>query len=487
MVLDFAVLKDATDQNVTSTFGKSLSVPHDGPPSPNRSSLMANQSKVALEIFSNGYNCAQAVLVACGGPLGLDRNTALRVAGPFGAGIGRMGGTCGAVSGAFMAIGLKYAKVDSTDNAAKDKGYALAREFVARFEQRHGSTLCRKLLGIDLSTPEGMAQAKKSGVFETRCPEFVRSAVEIVEELLSEADKNHGIQQTVRSKYAAVAESSLSNDHAGVRAVAEAFGYSPEELAAIPKDANMGLSCGNPTAMASLKPGEFVVDLGCGGGLDVFLAAQKVGPKGKAIGIDMTPAMIERAQKNAADGKYRNVEFHLATIDKLPLPDASVDVVISNCVINLAPDKPAVFREIARVLKPGGRLAVSDIALKKNLPAALAQDISAYVGCIAGALLISQYERQLHDAGFAHVQVLDSGSDLNAYAKMENQASCCSPVGDAAPATSSCCGGSKSKESAKKKKGAKSGSDLHDRLTDLLDQYNVNDYAASVKVFAIKP
>ena len=140
--------------------------------------------------------------------------------------------------------------------------------------------------------------------------------------------------------------------------MAEAFGYTPEQLASIPAEANMGLSCGNPTAFASLKPGETVVDLGCGGGLDVFLAAKRVGPNGKAIGIDMTPEMLDLARRNAAkaDGgkPIGNVEFHQATIDKLPLPDASVDCVISNCVINLAPDKQAVFREIVRVLKPGG-------------------------------------------------------------------------------------------------------------------------------------
>src|SRR5512133_364200 len=168
------------------------------------------------------------------------------------------------------------------------------------------------------------------------------------------------IEKVVESKYAAVARSGLSSEQAGIRAVAEAFGYSPEELASIPAEANMGLSCGNPTATAGLRPGEVVVDLGSGGGLDVFLAARQVGPTGRAIGIDMTPEMIELARKNAAqargpDGQpLGNVEFHHATIGRMPLPDASADCVISNCVLNLVPDKPAAFREIARVLKPGG-------------------------------------------------------------------------------------------------------------------------------------
>src|SRR5690349_17605042 len=238
------------------------------------------------------------------------------------------------------------------------------------------------------------------------------------------------VERAVKSKYGAVALSGLSSDHAGVCAVAEAFGYTPEELASIPAEANMGLSCGNPTARANLRPGEVVVDLGCGGGLDVFLAAAKVGPAGRAIGIDMTPEMLERARRNAAaanNGRgFANVEFHQATIDQLPLPDASVDCVISNCVINLAPDKPAVFREIARVLKAGGRLAVSDIALKQSLPPEIGQDMMAYVGCISGAILIEDYKQQLFDAGFANVQVIDSESDLNAYAKIENQSGCCS-------------------------------------------------------------
>src|SRR5579884_2875446 len=236
---------------------------------------------------------------------------------------------------------------------------------------------------------------------------------------------SENIVEQVRSKYASVAASSLSSEHVGVRAVAEAFGYSPEELASIPAEANMGLSCGNPTAFARLRPGEVVVDLGCGGGLDVLLAAQKVGPKGQAIGIDMTPEMIDRARRNAGAQRLSNVEFHLATIDRLPLADDSVDCIISNCVINLAPDKGAVFREIFRVLKPGGRLAVSDIALKKQLPDEVGQSLLAYVGCIAGAISLDAYRDGLLAAGFPAVRIVDSGADLNAYAMVPGQSGCC--------------------------------------------------------------
>lgn len=278
------------------------------------------------------------------------------------------------------------------------------------------------------------------------------------------------IEQTIRSKYGAVAESGLSTRHDGVRAVAEAFGYSADELQSIPPEANMGLSCGNPLAHAGLRAGETVVDLGCGGGLDVFLAAAKVGPAGKAIGIDMTDSMIALARSNAAKAGVANVEFHLATIDRLPLADASVDCVISNCVINLAPDKQNVFREMARVLKPGGRLAVSDIALKKPLPPEIANDLMAYVGCIAGAISFEQYRDGLAQAGFSGVHIVDSGADLNVYSQVENQAGCCSPaMAEGLPVVSNCSTG------------------VHGDLRSLLSRYNVNEFAASVKVYAVRP
>jgi SAM-dependent methyltransferase len=294
------------------------------------------------------------------------------------------------------------------------------------------------------------------------------------------------IVDAVRSKYASVAQSDLSSRNKGVRAVAEAFGYSEKDLASIPAEANMGLSCGNPTAFASLTPGEVVVDLGCGGGLDVFLAAAKVGAAGRAIGIDMTQEMIDRARANAAKGidgePVSNVEFHLATIDKLPLPDASVNCIISNCVINLAPDKRAVFREMARVLKPGGRLAVSDLILKKPLPPEIAEDVMAYVGCIAGAISAEDYQDGLLEAGFAEVQVVDTGADLNAYTQVENQAGCCSAPALLSIETATpggCCGAPQ--------QAAESSSQVHNGLRQLLSRYDVNEYAASARVYAVKP
>lgn len=306
------------------------------------------------------------------------------------------------------------------------------------------------------------------------------------------------LETLVRDQYAQAARSGLSSQHAGVRAVAEAFGYSAAELSSIPAEANLGLSCGNPTAFASLKPGEVVVDLGSGGGLDVFLAAQRVGPTGRAIGIDMTEAMIELARKNAQTADRGqpppNVEFHLAPIDRLPLPAASVDCVISNCVINLAVDKPAVFREIARVLKPGGRLAISDVALKRPLPPELASSLMAFVGCVGGAIPIPEYEEGLRAAGFQEVEVIDTHADLNAYTQIGNQAGCCSPamtgvdvvtlgeatqLGQVTPGgnpSSGCCGfGMADGEGLTQVPG-----------WQVLKAYDINQYASSVKVFALR-
>jgi arsenite methyltransferase len=193
--------------------------------------------------------------------------------------------------------------------------------------------------------------------------------------------------------------------------IARIIGYSEEELAALPEGANLGLSCGNPTALAALSPGEIVLDLGCGAGFDVFIAARKVGPKGRVIGVDMTPEMLDRARANARKVDAANVEFRLGEIENLPVADNSVDVVISNCVINLSPEKARVFGEIARVLKPGGRVAVSDVALLRPLPADVLKDVRAYVGCISGAVPIEEYVGHVRSAGLVDVTVAARGGE----------------------------------------------------------------------------
>jgi SAM-dependent methyltransferase len=189
--------------------------------------------------------------------------------------------------------------------------------------------------------------------------------------------------------------------------LARQVGYSAADLAALPDGANLGLSCGNPTALASLQPGEVVLDLGAGGGFDVFIAGRKVGARGRAIGVDMTAEMLAKARRNTAAYRRQtgldNVEFRLGEIEHLPVANASVDVVISNCVINLSPDKPQVWREIARVLKPGGRVAVSDMALLKPLPQAVGEMVEALIGCVAGAVLVSETRRMARAAGLANI------------------------------------------------------------------------------------
>jgi SAM-dependent methyltransferase len=194
------------------------------------------------------------------------------------------------------------------------------------------------------------------------------------------------------------------------RSFAMGIGYSEGELGVIPEEANLSLSCGNPTALASLREGEVVLDLGSGAGFDCFLAADKVGRNGKVIGVDMTPEMIEKAQENAQKKGVDNVEFRSGEIEKLPVEDSSVDVVISNCVINLSTDKQKVIQEAYRVLRPEGRLAISDIALLKDLPERVQQSIEAYVGCVGGAVLVDEYKRLVENAGFKDVKVTTKGS-----------------------------------------------------------------------------
>jgi arsenite methyltransferase len=282
------------------------------------------------------------------------------------------------------------------------------------------------------------------------------------------------IKAAVRDNYGQLARASNALDAGKLAAVAKAFGYSAEELASLPETANLGVSCGNPVAMASLAPGETVVDLGSGGGLDVFLAAKAVGPTGRVIGIDMTGDMIALARRNAEAGGYANAEFHQAPIEAMPLAEGAADCVISNCVINLVPDKHAAYAEIFRILKPGGRLAISDIALTQPLPDSLAGAAKAWVACIAGAVPVEETRSALEGAGFGEIAVIDAKADLNVYKGEGGSDMCCAPAPKAQAA--SCCGAKPSAEPS-----------FHEGISDFFRDVDLNAYAASVKIFAVKP
>ncbi len=219
------------------------------------------------------------------------------------------------------------------------------------------------------------------------------------------------IRQAVRDKYGSVAQATDTGCGCSISSccnpgdVSVALGYSPEQLMAAPEGANMGLGCGNPHAIASLKEGETVLDLGSGGGFDCFLAAQAVGETGRVIGVDVTPEMVSKAHQNGASAGFKNIEFRLGEIENLPVADASVDVIISNCVINLSPEKPRVFREALRVLKPGGRLAISDVVATAQLPDEMKKDLALYAGCVAGAASIDELVDMLRKAGFTHIRI----------------------------------------------------------------------------------
>jgi SAM-dependent methyltransferase len=219
-------------------------------------------------------------------------------------------------------------------------------------------------------------------------------------------DQNH-IRDIVRETYKAAADqqNSCCSKDRRIATPATKLGYSQDEIAALPEGADLGLGCGNPQAIASLRPGEIVVDLGSGAGVDCFLASRSVGQTGRVIGVDMTPEMLTKARANAANTNINNVEFRLGQIENLPVENNAVDVIISNCVINLSPDKPQVFREAFRILKPGGRVAIADIVRTADLPPELANDLMALCGCVAGAASVEELENILRDAGFEDIRV----------------------------------------------------------------------------------
>jgi arsenite methyltransferase len=222
--------------------------------------------------------------------------------------------------------------------------------------------------------------------------------------------KEEKVRKMVRKGYGKIAKAEKSSCGCGcgsLENVSEQIGYTKEELGTVPEGANLNLGCGNPVALASLKLGETVIDLGSGGGLDCFLVAKKVGLKGKVIGVDMTAEMLDKARVNCKKGKYTNVEFRLGEIENLPVADNTADIIISNCVINLSPNKPRVFSEAFRVLKPKGRLMISDMVLLKEIPEAILKSVEAYIGCVAGAEKKNDYINQIKQAGFQDVKIVE--------------------------------------------------------------------------------
>ncbi|KAL2161890.1 hypothetical protein VTH06DRAFT_7674 [Thermothelomyces fergusii] len=324
-------------------------------------------------------------------------------------------------------------------------------------------------------------------------------------------DSAEALYDKVREHYTA-ASRGTSAEYS--EAVAKSFGYSADELANIPQAANLGLSCGNPLAIASLKEGETVLDFGCGAGFDVFLAAKRVGPSGRVIGIDMNDDMLARAnqilasssREGSGSSSSSNISFLKANIASVPLPDGTADCVISNCVVNLVPpaDKPAVFAEMYRLLRPGARarVALSDILAKRPLPEHLRTDLALYVGCIAGAAQVAEYRVWMETAGFRDVTIVDTGADLNVYLETDQDGkrkaaagSCCVP---APPAV--CCGAGAGITAitasaptpapaliqGSTSTCAAAGSGCSARAGALPDKIDLNEFVGSYKIFAIK-
>jgi arsenite methyltransferase len=295
-----------------------------------------------------------------------------------------------------------------------------------------------------------------------------------------QASMSSTIIESINATYGSAAKNAYESKHnaKGSEAIAAAFGYRAEDLTSIPDGANLGLSCGNPLAVASVKEGEMVIDLGSGGGFDVFIAARQVGAMGKAVGVDRNPDMLKLANKNKVKGGYANVEFVDAPITKIPLENALADCIISNCVINLVParEKHLVFEEMFRLLKPGGRVAMSDLLARKELPTEM-RNVAAYVGCISGAALVSEYEGWLRSAGFGEVMIVDAQQDCNQYKRCGPddgegaRDGCCSSV-PAAPDASSCCGSSKNQEVSKMSKST--------------EEADLNEWIGSFKIYAVK-
>ncbi|KAH7140966.1 SAM-dependent methyltransferase UbiE/COQ5 family protein [Dactylonectria macrodidyma] len=312
------------------------------------------------------------------------------------------------------------------------------------------------------------------------------------------------IYDQVNRRYGSITKSNTGQYE---QTVAKAFGYTDEELAGVPEGANLGLSCGNPIALARLREGETVVDLGSGAGFDVFAAAKKVGPRGKAIGVDMNKNMVDKANANKVHSSASNVQFIESAITSIPLPSNTADCIISNCVINLVPaaEKQLAFNEMFRLLNPGGRVAISDILARKEFTEEMKKNIALYVGCVAGASQVNDYEAFLKNAGFNDVLIVDSKNDLNVYlTAAEAKTSCCGMDTVQEEETAPSCDGEKAKENCCKPEEKKSCCGANSSACGCQDQKSLmaneaetlaaqlgitdlNKWAGSFQVYAVKP
>ncbi|OQE26747.1 hypothetical protein PENSTE_c005G01819 [Penicillium steckii] len=307
-----------------------------------------------------------------------------------------------------------------------------------------------------------MSTFRNSDLFKTPSLPFIKGEMSI----LSRSMEQNNIYHLVQDRYGQLASESKGTHEN----VARAFGYEASELNSIPKDANLGVSCGNPLVLASLHEGENIIDLGSGGGIDALLAAKRVGPTGRVIGVDMTKSMLELARKNAQKAEAFNLSFVEASITSIPLPDAMADCIISNCVVNLVPrsDKAKVFNEAFRLLKPGGRIAISDILLRKQPPESITRNMSLYVGCIAGASYIHEYEDYLRSEGFRDILIVDKKGDLNVYKQVFSF-------------------DDKKTLGCQSKCTQQDDTQLVDELSEETDKIDFNEWAGSFDIYALKP
>ena len=386
-----------------------------------------DKASIARSKFNEGYNCTQAIVYSFADEMGIDRDLLLTLALGFGVGMGRKQEVCGAISGAVMVIGAIYGKQNSKDNSQTYRNIQL---LIDGFTEEKGSIKCLDLLsGCNLLTDEGQCEFKEKKL-RSRCESYIELVCHILQKdfIYKEAENNR-IKEMVKQRYSELALNSneLKSDsccdttpavqsnksNSGCCTVPAApsnkvFSIMSEDyskLKGYEPDADLGAGCGLPTQYAGIREGDTVVDLGSGAGNDCFIAREEVGETGRIIGIDFSHGMIEKARKNTAKRGFKNIEFIEGDIENIPLPGSSVDVVVSNCVLNLLPQKDKIFKEIYRVLKPEAHFCVSDVVLNGVFPQAFTDNAAMYVGCIASAIQIDDYIEEIKKAGFKFIEV----------------------------------------------------------------------------------